>query len=297
MSSGRCCRSSWIDRGHPVTAGVEDPGAGRRMLPEIPGEGHHLDPLVTRREHRQYFRRAIYTSVIHEDRFRAGAHPGIDAPSRHEACRDGWSALPDGPRLNRQVSPPIRWSCPAHAHHTHQSRRRMKSRVVGWDRRQQADPLYAKTRPIPSPPVSSRSPTTLWRGRWVILAGSALAGIGAFVFVLVATRSLGLEGFSSISQLWNCMGDRGSRRHVLDTGSDSSPGGPDREDVDLSFIGVDAADPSVASRHPGSLPVSSPDLRRVEPRSAHRRDAHPNSGSYATGKARGWLAVHGSPCA
>ena len=58
-----------IDRGHPVTAGVEDPGAGRRMLPEIPGEGHHLDPLVTRCEHRQYFRRAIYTSVIHEDRF------------------------------------------------------------------------------------------------------------------------------------------------------------------------------------------------------------------------------------
>jgi len=58
-----------VDGGHPVTAGVEDPSAGRRMLPEIPGKGHHLDPVVTRCEHRQYLRRAVDTSVIHEDRF------------------------------------------------------------------------------------------------------------------------------------------------------------------------------------------------------------------------------------
>ena len=39
------------------------------MLPEIPGEGHDLDPLVTRGQHLQYLRRPVDAPVVHEDRF------------------------------------------------------------------------------------------------------------------------------------------------------------------------------------------------------------------------------------
>ena len=153
---------------------------------------------------------------------------------------------------------------------------------------------YAKTRPIPSPPVSSRSPTTLWRGRWVILAGSALAGIGSVVFVLVATRSLGLEGFSPISQLWTVWAIAAAvvtfstqvvtvRREVL-IGKTSISRSSELMPLILLLLLVIPVLFLYRVRIFGESSLVWPIVGTLIP-----------LGSSATGKARGWLAVHGSP--
>jgi hypothetical protein len=142
--------------------------------------------------------------------------------------------------------------------------------------------------------VTDAQSTVPWRDRGVVVMGSAVAGVGAFVFVLLATRSLGLEGFSPISQLWTVWAIAAAvvtfstqvvtvRREVLARESATSLGA---ERVPLIlllafvvpvlfvFRGRIFGDPTLLWPIIGSLiPV----------------------GSYATGKARGWLAVHGSP--
>ena len=128
----------------------------------------------------------------------------------------------------------------------------------------------------------------------VILAGSALAGLGAFVFVVIATRSLGLEGFRPISQLWTVWAIATAvvtfstqvvtvRREVL---------------VGQSAISRSAELLPLMLLLALALPILWVYRIRIF------GDASPfwplvggliPIGAFLTGKARGWLAVHGSP--
>ena len=142
--------------------------------------------------------------------------------------------------------------------------------------------------------MSSRTPAALWRDRWVVVAGSALAGIGAFVFVLVATRSLGLEEFSPISQLWTVWAIAVAvvtfstqvvtvRREVL-IGKTSISRSSELMPLILLLILVIPVLFLYRVRIFGDPNLLWPIVGTLIP-----------LGSYATGKARGWLAVHGSP--
>jgi hypothetical protein len=128
----------------------------------------------------------------------------------------------------------------------------------------------------------------------VIVAGSALAGIGAFVFVLVATRSLGLEGFSPISQLWTVWAIAAAvvtfstqvvtvRREVL-IGKTSISRSSELMPLVLLLLLVIPVLFLYRVRIFGESSFLWPIVGTLIP-----------LGSYATGKARGWLAVHGSP--
>ncbi|HEX2404961.1 MAG TPA: hypothetical protein VHM29_09680, partial [Acidimicrobiia bacterium] len=141
--------------------------------------------------------------------------------------------------------------------------------------------------------MSSRSPTALWRDRWVVVAGSALAGIGAFVFVLVATRSLGLEEFSPISQLWTVWAIAAAvvtfstqvvtvHREVL-IGKTSISRTSELMPLVLLLLLVIPVLFLYRVRIFGESSLLWPIVGTLIP-----------LGSYATGKARGWLAVHGS---
>ena len=127
----------------------------------------------------------------------------------------------------------------------------------------------------------------------MIVFGSALAGIGAFVYVLVSTRSLGLEGFSPISHLWTVWAIAAAvvtfstqvvtvRREVL--------------------VGRTAI-----SRMSELMPLLILLAIVIPVLTLYRVQIFGDSnalwpiigiliplGSFATGRARGWLAVHGS---
>jgi hypothetical protein len=141
--------------------------------------------------------------------------------------------------------------------------------------------------------VTSGPPTTPWRDRGVVVVGSSVAGIGAFVFVLLATRSLGLDGFHPISQLWTVWAIAVAvvtfstqvvtvRREATVVASSSSRVA---EFVPLIFL----------------LAVVVPTLFLFRERIFDDTSFFwPVAGSlipigsFATGRARGWLAVHGS---
>ncbi len=135
---------------------------------------------------------------------------------------------------------------------------------------------------------------TLRRSRWVILAGSALAGFGAFLFVLIATRSLGLEGFRPISQLWTVWAIAAAvvtfstqvvtvRREMTD-GQRRIP--PSAELLPL-FLLLALTVPLLWIYRVRIFGDASPFWPLV--------GALIPIGAFLTGKARGWLAVHGSP--
>jgi hypothetical protein len=121
-----------------------------------------------------------------------------------------------------------------------------------------------------------------------------VAGVGAFVFVLLATRTLGLEGFSPIAQLWTVWAIAAAvvtfstqvvtvRREVLGGESATSIRA---ERVPLILL-LALAVPVLyifRARIFGETNLLWPTIGSLIP-----------IGSYATGKARGWLAVHGSP--
>lgn len=142
--------------------------------------------------------------------------------------------------------------------------------------------------------VSRMWSPTLRRSRWVILAGSALAGLGAFLFVVIATRSLGLAGFRPISQLWTVWAIAAAvvtfstqvvtvRREVTEGQRSISRSAELLPLILLLALTV----PLLWVYRVRIFGDASPFWPLV--------GALIPVGAFLTGKARGWLAVHGTP--